>query len=55
MQIDNAQLEFVHAAKDVGFMFCENKKDARDILKQLQMFYEKFNNMHYTNIYSLYN
>ena len=44
VHIGRAQLEYVYDAKYLGFMFCENKKDDCDMLRQLRtLYYAKFN------------
>ena len=43
VHICSAQLEYVYDAKYLGFMFCENKKDDCDMLKQLRTLYAKSN------------
>ena len=41
--IGSAQLEYVYDARYLGFMFCENKKDDCDMLRQLRTLYAKSN------------
>ena len=43
VHIGNAELECVYDAKYPGFMFCENKKDDYDMLRQLHTLYAKSN------------
>ena len=43
VHIGSAQLEYVYDAKYLGFMFCENKKDDCDMLRQLRTIYAKSN------------
>ena len=39
VHIGSAQLEYVYDAKYLGFMFCENKKDDYELLRQLRTLY----------------
>ena len=43
VHIGSAQLEYVYDAKYLDFMFCENKKDDCDMLRQLRTLYAKSN------------
>ena len=52
MHIGNAQLEYVYDATNLGFMFCENKKDDCDMLRQLRTLYAKSNKIIHVRTFS---
>ena len=45
VHIGSAQLEYVYDVKYIGLMFCDNKKDDCDMLRQLRTLYAKSNNI----------